>query len=200
MRLVKIVRCEKNHYYDGSTYASCPYCNPGLFDMYVDRGAAYAETQATANFDLTDDEGVTVDYKEYTDNEQTVAADREGSFYKAGKAARNFAPAAGWLVCVEGPERGRDYRICGGRNYVGREVENDICIADDEKISRSRHFSVIYDARSHKFFAVPGESGAIQVNGEEIHKTYELRDGDVIGCGDSKLCFVSFCREGRDWT
>lgn len=50
------------------------------------------------------------------------------------------------------------------------------------------------------FFAVPGESGAIQVNGEEIHKTYELRDGDVIGCGDSKLCFVSFCREGRDWT
>ena len=30
-------------------------------------------------------------------------------------------PVVGWLVCIAGPDKGRDYRIHSERNFLGRE-------------------------------------------------------------------------------
>ena len=29
-------------------------------------------------------------------------------------------PVCGWIVCVKGPRRGKDYRVMDGKNFVGR--------------------------------------------------------------------------------
>ena len=34
-------------------------------------------------------------------------------------------PVTGWLVCIEGPHYGKDYKIHAGKNFIGREI---ICI------------------------------------------------------------------------
>ncbi len=47
----------------------------------------------------------------------------------------------GWLVCVHGRNRGRDYRIRSENNTVGRSENMDICISGDDLISRERHTS-----------------------------------------------------------
>ncbi|MCC8150445.1 MAG: hypothetical protein LIO96_03045 [Lachnospiraceae bacterium] len=64
-------------------------------------------------------------------------------------------PVSGWLVCVDGPAKGCDYRIHGGYNYIGREI-GDICIPGDQKISREKHAVVAYDERDRLFFCGSG--------------------------------------------
>ena len=177
---MRIVKCANNHYYDETQYSKCPYCENGGVSA--------------------DDEGKTVGYTDYLNEEKTIAWNGLGTEEDVKKGGGKFNPVVGWLVCVEGAEKGRDYRICSGRNYIGRAANNDICVAEDSSISRERHFSIVYDPRSRNYFALPGDSYTLQVNGEVRTKTYQLSDGDVITCGESKLCFISFCKEGRDWT
>lgn len=31
-------------------------------------------------------------------------------------------PVCGWIVCVKGPRRGKDYRVMDGKNFVGRQM------------------------------------------------------------------------------
>ena len=37
-------------------------------------------------------------------------------------------PVTGWLVCLEGPSRGRDYRIIPEKNFIGRAGDMEIRI------------------------------------------------------------------------
>ena len=75
----------------------------------------------------------------------------------------------------------------------------DISIPDDQQLSRERHCSVIYDPRSFRFVVLPGDSSLTMLNGETLNMPHDLKDGDVITCGSTKLCFIAYCREGRDW-
>ena len=45
----------------------------------------------------------------------------------------------GWLVCTQGPDKGTDYRIFRGQNFVGRDFSMDIVIRGDSKVSRVKH-------------------------------------------------------------
>ena len=114
-------------------------------------------------------------------------------------AEERFEPVVGWLVCVEGKERGRDYRLFAGRNYIGRSLKMDVSIPDDPKMSAERHCSVIYDPRSSSFVAAPGDYALTLLNGEALNAPNVLNDGDVLTCGSTKLCFIGFCKKGRNW-
>lgn len=50
-----------------------------------------------------------------------------------------FSPTVGWLVCVESPARGTDYRIRAGYNFIGRAEHMDICVRGSRKIRREKH-------------------------------------------------------------
>ena len=62
-------------------------------------------------------------------------------------------PVVGWLLCVDGPEKGRDYRIRSGRNSIGRAENMDICISGDSSISRERHAIIAYDPKKIVLYA-----------------------------------------------
>ena len=47
-------------------------------------------------------------------------------------------PVCGWIVCVKGPRRGKDYRVMDGKNFVGRADDMDIQILGDNKIARRK--------------------------------------------------------------
>ncbi len=112
----------------------------------------------------------------------------------------NFLPVVGWFVCIEGPDRGRDYRIRDGYNTIGRDPGNDICITGDMNITRDRHAVVGFDAQENLFFISPDKGkNLIRVNGKVLMMPSELHSNDVVTIGSSKLLFIPLCSENFSW-
>ncbi len=220
---MKVTSCAKGHFYDGEKYAVCPYCN-GVGEP-VTTGVGSTGTIPVPPMEPTgpvgpmggidpaannDDDGVTVSYQKDADREITQsywhtpekeqpAAAASGGVELSFAQETRFEPVVGWLVCVEGVERGRDYRLLAGRNYIGRSVDMDVSIPDDKQLSREKHCSIVYDPRSFRFVLLPGDSTLTMVNGAAQNVPCDVSDGDVISCGSTKLCLIRFCKEGRNW-
>ena len=113
---------------------------------------------------------------------------------------RGFAPVVGWLVCVDGPERGKDYRIKPGYNYIGREERMDICLRGDSKVSGNRDSLILYDDDTKIFyFGHQNGMNPVRVNGKPVINPIELSAFDMILIGSTKLIFVPLCGEKFDW-
>ncbi len=109
------------------------------------------------------------------------------------------APVVGWLVCIEGPMRGNDYRLHAGYNYIGRST-GDIRLAGDQQISRENHAMVAYDDADMLYYVGPSAgSNIIKVNNRPIFNAVELKSYDIISIGSTKLLFVALCGEKFDW-
>lgn len=105
----------------------------------------------------------------------------------------------GWLVCVEGPEKGRDYRLHHGFNRIGRSVSMDVQVLDDPAVTRDNHCSVVYDDKQNLFSVMPSSGALTYYNGQLLTGPEQLKAGDELNLGSSKFEFIPFCREGRIW-
>ena len=106
----------------------------------------------------------------------------------------------GWLVCVEGNNRGSDYRIHNGYNYIGRAQSMDICIPGDSHISNENAAIVAYDSMERLFYFGPGMGhNAVRLNGKMCLGQSELKAYDIITLGQTKLVFIPLCGERFDW-
>jgi len=109
-------------------------------------------------------------------------------------------PVCGWIVCVEGPRRGKDYKIKAGKNFVGRADDMDIQILGDNKISRRNHCVIVYDTKQNKTVILPGDSnGIVYLGGNAVYMPTDLNAYDVIEMGDSQFLFIPFCGEHFRW-
>ena len=109
-------------------------------------------------------------------------------------------PVVGWLVCTRGPDRGRDFRIHSGRNFIGRSAGMHIAIQGDAAISREKHAVLIYDPRGNTFKIAPGESaGLVYRNDETVDVPTPLEAFDTLEIGQSHLVFVPFCGPRFQW-
>lgn len=111
-----------------------------------------------------------------------------------------FTPIVGWLVAIEGPARGTDYRIRPGYNFIGRDEHMDICIKGDMNISRSKAAVIGYEPEEHLFLFGPSEGKSfVKVNGKAVLGQTEIKDRDIIRVGSTKLLFVPLCDERFSW-
>jgi len=109
-------------------------------------------------------------------------------------------PVVGWLVCVKGKEKGRDFRIHSDNNYIGRSEKMDICIRGDETISRENQAVVTYDAMDKSYFFSPGDGRSIvRVNHKAIFQTTLLQAYDTVSVGNTELLFLPLCGERFEW-
>lgn len=108
-------------------------------------------------------------------------------------------PVVGWVVCMEGPEKGRDYRIKSGRNRVGRSWKMDISLTKDPEIMSGEHTSIIYTAQNGIFQLMPIDGAKVFRNDELVTQETPLAENDQIRLGSSILVFVPFCKPGRQW-
>lgn len=214
--MIDMKRCEKGHFYDASKFAACPYCNSAegttgvnLFDAnapipptmpvggaqnnnaggYGDYGKTMPIGSAPAprpSTPMPDEDIKTISViKKEVHNEDNVG----------------ISPVVGWLVCIEGKEKGRDYRIFAGNNFIGRSDTMDICIRGDETISREKHACVSYDFKKNRFNIYQGDShGLVYVNDETVFVPQLLNPYDIIELGKTKLMFVPFCSEKFVWS
>lgn len=177
--------CSNGHLYDSDKYSACPYCdgNMNRVEFSPAPSSGIGKTVGVANSTPVNPQG--------NDTGKTVAV-----FQK------NFSrePVTGWLVCIEGAEKGKDYRIAAKNNSIGRNENMDICISSDPAISRENHARLSYDGKHHHFYLIPAEStNNIYINDEPIYVPTRLNKGDVIELGESKFIFSPFCDDRFNW-
>ena len=108
---MKLDRCKNGHMYDVSRYSTCPYCKSEGLDL-----------------EIKEDKINLVE--EMEDDDKTMA-------YWSKDV--NIDPVVGWLTCIEGAEKGKDFRIVSERNFIGRGDDMDIQLTGDNSISRKNH-------------------------------------------------------------
>lgn len=118
----------------------------------------------------------------------------------SGSQAGPMLPVVGWLVCVEGPSKGRDYRIHSQYNSIGRARHMDICIEGDNTITAECAATLAYDDREKLFFFDRDKSkNIVRVNGRVVMGSTELHAFDELTIGSTTLVFVPLCGERFDW-
>jgi len=192
-----MIRCKADlHFYNSDVHDFCPYCRN--MEGAVDSTERYTDAAAD-----DDDAGTTVrddsliNVKPKTVTRQAPEDATVGIFKKKAK----FEPVTGWLVCTEGPARGKDFRIKPGINEIGRsDTENvEIVIPGDNLISRRDHAEIEYDHEENSFYLVRKKNAAVRLNGKAVRQPTELHSHDVIQFGESMFIFVPLCAEQFKW-
>lgn len=185
---MNLKRCDSGHLFDPSKHSLCPFCGVPNLNLGETRGKRIPPPEQQ-ELGPTRPRG----------HQHAAKADEEKTRGVLNKKL-GMDPVLGWLVCVKGPERGRDYRIRRERNFIGRSEKMDICIAGDKSISREKHAVISYNPKKNTFSFAPGETHSmVYVNGEDVGIATELKPYDRIEMGESELLFVPFCGEKFQW-
>lgn len=214
---IRMVQCPNGHYYNAAMHSACPECgqSAGSIGATVGVGGA-GNIGATVGVGGGGGIGATVGVGSdipgggsYNNKTIPVTPRNENPSVEGYEPTiigdDNYGgpttaePVVGWLVCVEGPMKGTDYRIHAGYNYIGRET-GDIHIHGDNQISRQNHAMIAYDSGDHTYYFGPsGGRNLIKVNGKTILNAVEVKNYDVFTIGTSKMMFVGLCGPHFDW-
>lgn len=115
------------------------------------------------------------------ENEKTQAINIE-SF-----ADNRSKDVVGWLVVMNGPLKGRDFRLVAGKNTIGTSADSDIVITD-QYIS-SHHAIIRFDNNQFILQDLDSTNGTF-INNKRIVRA-ELIDNDTIKMGRTELKFKS---------
>lgn len=110
-------------------------------------------------------------------------------------------PVVGWLVVVDGPGRGQSLKLGYGMNNIGRGADQRVSLDfGDEEISRAGHAMLTYDAKGRKFYIQHGGGTNLTYLGETpVLQPHEIKGREIIGIGNTKLCFIPFCGQNFEW-
>jgi hypothetical protein len=168
-------RCSSGHYFDTTKHSACPYCGVAGLDIgkTVPKRPGGESIPSEPNDRPGGEPGVTV-----------------GIF----KSRLDIDPPVGWLVCIDGPNRGADYKIRSENNSIGRSETMRICIDGDGTIARENHAFVSYDPESNTYNLLPGIArGLVYLNRGLVFGPSPLRPFDEIKLGNTTLLFVPLC-------
>lgn len=207
--MMKLIRCERGHYYDSTKHSSCPHCGVDI-DLNISRtmpmggkmqDSSTPKTEPRLN-NLNIERRLNKEHQQEMFNKSNMGGEYEEDKKTVGIYHKKIGidPVAGWLVCTEGADRGRDYRIRSGRNFIGRSEKMDIHITGDRTISRERHATVIYDPKKNAYLINPGDSREmVYLNGDGVYSATEIKAHDIIELGETKLMFIPLCGEEFKW-
>jgi hypothetical protein len=173
----QMVRCDEGHFYDSTKHGSCPWCGVKAKEPAPETMRVKPPQEQPR--DRSADPGA------------TRALHRESS---------GISPVVGWLVCVSGTDKGRDYRLHAEKNFIGRSSAMDVAIAGDDSISREKHAAVSFEPKKKVFWHLPGDaSGLVYLNDEVVNTPTQLKTRDIIEMGKTKLMFYPLCDEAFQW-
>lgn len=172
---MKLTKCENNHYYDGTKFASCPHCinqkTAPHFSSILGLRQKKIPTKAPMPSDSDE-----VTYPSLHHN------------------------TVGWLVCLSGAMRGESFPIWEGENRIGRSSNMDIVLFREASVSRENHASITYSPEAGSFLlAAPGYSASILLNDIPLEQASTLSAKDRIQLGGCLLLFVPLCDGAFNW-
>lgn len=217
----KIISCSFGHYYDANKYSACPYCSSGgEFAATTDPFAGTPTDYSAGNGSVTEMpnqggfNGATIypgaetipsggfEVTAPPDGGQKMGNFESTTYVLGDKDPdKAFLPVVGWLVAISGPNRGTDYRIHPGYNYIGRN-RGDICLKGDDTISGERDSSITYVYQTKTFHIAheQGKNVLLVNNAPVMGNGIQLHNYDVITVGTTNLVFLGLCGENFSWS
>lgn len=221
-----MIQCKNcGNYYDSSSHFICPYCSaesPNLTEVLFKGSHSDAEnnhpvTEAVdmpaysgrhRNQDMSgrtqiadNIESRSAGHTQIADNIETrPVGHTQIAGHPGGHAGGGFAPVVGWLVAMNGPCAGTDYRLHAGYNFIGRD-RGDICIHGDPAISKEKDSCINYDQRGRAFY-LTHENGINQTllnNRSVMREAAELYQYDIVTIGQTNFLFMPLCGRNFNW-
>ena len=189
---MSVIKCGNGHFYDGEKYKECPHC---IGQSEKDTGDKEEKTRYLSKEDHSKRNLAQKQLQEFALG-QGKRDERTVGFYRTQKGGN---PITGWLVCVNGAEWGRDFRIFSGKNKIGRALNMDIVLADDPAVSRENHCALIFEPRRVQYILQKGTGDQVTVDGVPLGEMAVLKGEERIVIGNSTFVFIPFCKEGRMW-
>ncbi len=120
---------------------------------------------------------------------------------KATVETGRFQYPVGLVMVTKGPGLGECFAIKSGMSQIGRGEDQGIQLDfGDQAISRENHAAIVYDPKEHTFLlGHGGKSNIVRLNGKPVVSTSDLKDGDEIEIGETRLRFVALCSAEFNW-
>lgn len=196
-----LTECANGHLYDTDRNESCPYCNGGGNFINFSADSDFGKTAPVGNgfapsgMQQQSEIGATVAPAAYG-KKQEEENRTVGIFQKR----MDIEPVVGWLVCIDGADKGKDYRLYAKNNTIGRSEKMDVHIKNDPTISRENHARLAYDQKHNNFHLIPADAvNNIYLNDEPLYASAVIHAYDLIEFGDTKVVFVPFCTDHFTW-
>ena len=189
-----MVQCPNGHLYDDRKHTHCPHCPvPGLRDVGIPGTQAAPMSRPavprTEPASVRGSAAPPIRGEGSADRGGGVPGVTVGIFQKH----TGMDPVVGWLVCVKGTNKGRDYRLHSDLNKLGRAPNMDVCIEGDDAISRENHCQIAFSPRSKTYNIIPGDGRNISyLNDQDVLSAMRLTAYDRIDLGDSSFIFIPF--------
>lgn len=97
------------------------------------------------------------------------------------------APVVGWLVAMNGSQKGEDFRLREGKNSLGTAAGNEVTLRD-QAVS-SKHASISYKDGKFMITDLDSTNGTFVNDSDEPIARTELMDNDMIRVGETTLKF-----------
>jgi len=203
-----MILCKRGiHYYDSKKNSDCPYCKR------IAEGRGGDPTAPASSSDINPSSGVnpTEGFEKGTKREPTIARGRTPHIDRSATAPwysgdkedgeESFEPVVGWLVAIEGSEKGRDFRLKPGRNMIGRTMNCEVCIEDDDLMSKE-HAIVYYYGEINNFYIEDNRSkhGTFLLPGKNlVIERKPIKDGDKVKVGKTVFILKTLCNGEFKW-
>lgn len=185
---MKLERCENGHFYDSERFETCPHCGQTTVSTVLETEGG--EKKYTKPLVTEDDVTSSAIIDDGPVGTKTISIyDELGT-----------EPVVGWLVSVTGDNKGTDFRLKAGRNFIGRSSKMDVNLSGDRTVSRDVHATILYEPKSNVFLVQPGNSKELfYLNDKVVLTATEIKAYDVLLVGKTKLMFVPFCSNKFTW-
>ena len=201
-------QCKQGHVFNTDHYKSCPYCN-GSSGQSIDFGSFAAQP----TFESGDLGEVTVPGSNFVNNRNNVTEISQRSFAASTNhdsektqwvdyAPKKITvePVVGWLVCIEGSDMGKDFRLAPRANTIGRDSKMDVSLTEDPAVSRINNAFLLYDTLNNLFLLKPAETATnIYLNNQLLAQPMQLKAFDKFRIGNSMMVFVPLCCDAFQW-
>lgn len=175
-------KCTNGHHYDAGIYGNtCPFCPEGRTRTSGPTVGIPTDEISEETKPINDEPGG-----------NNLGGGRTIIKRKETKIGGEEACLVGILITYNQNPVGDVFRVKEGRTLIGTDVTNDIVISD--KAVSSKHLQILYREGDKKFWAIDERStNGTYVNGHFMgcDQSVELKSGDVIVLGRTKLLFLS---------
>jgi hypothetical protein len=190
-----MIQCASGHFFDEKRHTSCPYClqpfpaTAKTVALQPTPPAAAPPPPFPATMPLN-----------AAAMPLNAAPGAHPATVRLVREASGIDPVVGWLVCIEGPDRGRDFRLRAEKNFLGRDAAMQVALAADDAVSRQKHATIVFEPSKREFWLLPGDgAGLVYRNGEAVYAPVQLQDRDQVGLGRTKLLLVTFLNDAFSW-